>query len=393
MDELTTLEKVISSVEIVQLLGNEGPAYRLQKGSYFILLRQLDELHKRAPHAFEVFGTPLPPRPTWGRNEDPRAFYAANEYEILGICYRAEVENYLATLDQCFDFAANEVRPPDEEVKQQYEEYRRSVSIPARKIGSPADNTASSGLDGPSFRLRPAFSPESQKEEQIKEEETDVQHEPIEVPNLVSDNSGDKTSEEEKDSSEEESFLPRSTVPRSAFAKSSTPPTRFHEAFGRITFGKAEKPQSRSRKSRGDPAPGVNFGDGKRDVPPHISGLGFAIPTHSTKPSQSTLLKPSKPKSKNSGDDSSDSDEGKGKKKRNGKKRRDNEGGRKRGASRPSRKTKDEPEDSTDDEKRDGRYFDMRLKDSDVPKWDGNPDTLLRWIQRCNLIAEDGPKA
>ncbi|KAJ7604129.1 hypothetical protein FB45DRAFT_688144, partial [Roridomyces roridus] len=28
-----------------------------------------------------------------------------------------------------------------------------------------------------------------------------------------------------------------------------------------------------------------------------------------------------------------------------------------------------------------------------VPKWDGNPDNLLRWIQRCNLIAEDGPKA
>jgi hypothetical protein len=33
------------------------------------------------------------------------------------------------------------------------------------------------------------------------------------------------------------------------------------------------------------------------------------------------------------------------------------------------------------------------LKDADVPKWDGDPDKLLRWIQRCNLIAEDGPKA
>ncbi|KAJ7336115.1 hypothetical protein DFH08DRAFT_965018 [Mycena albidolilacea] len=50
-------------------------------------------------------------------------------------------------------------------------------------------------------------------------------------------------------------------------------------------------------------------------------------------------------------------------------------------------------DDSTDDEGKDGRYFDLRLKDSDVPKWDGNPDTLLRWVQRCNLIGEDGPKA
>ncbi|KAF8206699.1 hypothetical protein K438DRAFT_1963019 [Mycena galopus ATCC 62051] len=51
------------------------------------------------------------------------------------------------------------------------------------------------------------------------------------------------------------------------------------------------------------------------------------------------------------------------------------------------------PVHDSSDEDRDGRYFDLRLKDADVPRWDGDPDKLLRWIQHCNLIAEDGRKA
>ncbi|KAJ7351653.1 hypothetical protein DFH08DRAFT_665165, partial [Mycena albidolilacea] len=79
------------------------------------------------------------------------------------------------------------------------------------------------------------------------------------------------------------------------------------------------------------------------------------------------------------GDDSSSSDDENGRPRRN--------------APRQPFSKKRELLDESGDEDRDGRYFDLRLKDADVPKWDGNPDSLLRWVQRCNLIAEDGPKA
>ncbi|KAJ7192195.1 hypothetical protein GGX14DRAFT_578357 [Mycena pura] len=132
-NELANLQSVITSVEVAQLVDEGGQVYRLQKGPYWTLWKQLDELRKRSKDAFDVFNLPMPAMPTWGRSEDPLAFYMANEYEILGICYRAEVENYLVTLDEYFDFATNEARPPDEEVEQYYDEYRRSISAPPQK--------------------------------------------------------------------------------------------------------------------------------------------------------------------------------------------------------------------------------------------------------------------
>ncbi|KAJ7868168.1 hypothetical protein B0H13DRAFT_2351597 [Mycena leptocephala] len=157
----------------------------------------------------------------------------------------------------------------------------------------------------------------------------------------------------------------------------------------------------------------------KRELPP-LSHLGFLIPNHSSKPSESNYLKQTRPKNKGSGDpdpdgNSSDSDSDGGKKGKKGHPKvpgkrekspgrtghdpdddpssSDDEDGKGRGHSNgrkpPPKSRKGNDQDSKEDN---GRYFDLRLKDSDVPKWN-NPDSLLRWIQRCNLIAEDGPKA
>ena len=49
----------------------------------------------------------MPRLPTWGIEggesiED--SWYLENDWEILAICYRAEVENYLVALDKMYDF-------------------------------------------------------------------------------------------------------------------------------------------------------------------------------------------------------------------------------------------------------------------------------------------------
>ncbi|KAJ7236316.1 hypothetical protein C8J57DRAFT_1530123 [Mycena rebaudengoi] len=124
-DALACVETVISLVEVGQMKDGTQ-VYRVQKGDYWVLWKQLDDLRKRAKPALDIFGSLMPSMPTWGRSEDPLAYYVANNYEILGICYRVEVENYLATLAQYFDFSTNEPIPPVEEVQEAYNEYRRS---------------------------------------------------------------------------------------------------------------------------------------------------------------------------------------------------------------------------------------------------------------------------
>jgi hypothetical protein len=107
-DQLGILQKLLTSIETTILL-NKTNVYRLQKSTYWAFWKLLNDLHKRAKPAFEMFRTIAPTIPTWGRNEDPLAYYAANEFEILGICYRAEVEHYLIVLDEHFDFALDEI--------------------------------------------------------------------------------------------------------------------------------------------------------------------------------------------------------------------------------------------------------------------------------------------
>ncbi|KAF7341208.1 TY3B-TY3B protein [Mycena venus] len=411
-NELTTLETVITSVEVGHLVDKGGPVYRLQKAPYWTLWKQLDDLRNRAKVAYEVFNADMPSMPTWGRSEDPLAFYAANDYEILGICYRVEVENYLANLDQHFDFATNEIRSPDEEIQEYYNEHRRSISVKPKRASSIPDARNSNSSVNESF----------------------AQLHPVSTPRPARGSSHRVRVEEISDKSEDEDVvLPHQTAaPREAFGKSSTPPSKFHEAFGRIRFNQDMQSHHQSKRIRNRLPEGIHSDGRNRELPPHLSNLGFQIPNHSSRPSESSHLRQSRAQPMASGDvdpesDPSDSDDNNGKKGKDGGKRprpdpkgpgkpprgpgraggnpdddpssSDDEGGDRRhgiprGSRRPAKKSKGtRGNDSSDDDKDNGRYFDMRLKDSDVPKWDGNPDTLLRWIQRCNLIAEDGPKA
>ncbi|KAJ7255563.1 hypothetical protein C8J57DRAFT_1517855 [Mycena rebaudengoi] len=280
----------------------------------------------------------MPDMPTWGRSEDPLAFYSANDFEILGICFRAEVENYIATLDQYFDFIANEPRPPDRETQTYYDEHYRGI---------------------------------------LNVQVADVENAPL-----------------------SQIFTARAR----AFDKSSFPPLRFREDLPPIQFERGS-----AHHQIDDPKAHI-YGRQRRSTPFRFSTLGFRIPNNSYRPSGSNHHigsddesnadrkrkgKEEKPDSGKAGklpaqtggnpdDDPSSSDEDN----RRGPARRIPSSGR-----RATRNSHGSSDDSSEDDGTNGRYFDLRLKDSDIPKWDGNTDTLIRWIQQVNLVAEDGPKA
>ncbi|KAJ6582283.1 hypothetical protein B0H19DRAFT_1252388 [Mycena capillaripes] len=413
-NELTTLETVITSVEVAERVDKGGAVYRLQKAPYWTLWKQLADLRKRAKESYEIFNTEMPSMPTWGRSEDPLGFYAANEFEILAICYRAEVENYLVNLDQYFDFATEEIRSPDEEIQDYYNEFRRSISVKPERTTSISDNIQHSSIDESFAQLRPA--PATPPPSQNRESSSRQRSRRSRLREVTSSDHPEN---------EDVAFTPHETLEtREAFGKSSTLPLKFHEAFKPIRFDQGQKSHHQSNRVHNHVSEDAHSGEHDRELSRHRhqSHLGFLVPNHSSKPLEHSHLKPMKTAASGNGpaDEPSDSEDDSGKKRRKDHKQRKPD--RRKPGAPPSSNPDDDPSDSdnegedhnsglsrggrgssrnpgytrrgraTDDDRDSGRYFDLRLKDTDIPKWDGNPDTLLRWIQRCNLIAEDGPK-
>jgi hypothetical protein len=88
----------------------DDPGYRLMIEDYQILLRVLFSRKSAAEDSFRMAGKNPPPLPLWGADDDLE-FYSLNDFEILAVCFRAEVENFLYTLDRYHDFLAG--KPQD----------------------------------------------------------------------------------------------------------------------------------------------------------------------------------------------------------------------------------------------------------------------------------------
>ncbi|KAJ7114179.1 hypothetical protein C8R43DRAFT_1138466 [Mycena crocata] len=113
--ELDLLDSVLTQVEQLVLQGvhYEGVqyAYRVDKDKYQLLLRILYDLRKSAEDSFRLSGKTPPALPSWGDDEDLSEAYRPNSFEILAVCFRVEVENFLWLLDKYYDF---EERKPQE---------------------------------------------------------------------------------------------------------------------------------------------------------------------------------------------------------------------------------------------------------------------------------------
>ncbi|KAK6995794.1 hypothetical protein R3P38DRAFT_3223269 [Favolaschia claudopus] len=103
-DELELLDKVLSQVQTRTRLMTGDKVYRLVIDDYELLLRVLFSRRMDADDSFRILGKSIPSMPSWGHDDDLEEFWSENDFEILGVCFRAEVEHFLYTLNRFYDF-------------------------------------------------------------------------------------------------------------------------------------------------------------------------------------------------------------------------------------------------------------------------------------------------
>lgn len=112
-DQLKLLDYVINCVERFSIISPSSIGYRVHERKFCTLVDILSELCSIAADTFKLRDTQLPQVPSWGNRSHILDVYSENDFEILSVCFRAEVENFLVLLDRTFDFVAYQQRKPD----------------------------------------------------------------------------------------------------------------------------------------------------------------------------------------------------------------------------------------------------------------------------------------
>jgi hypothetical protein len=84
--------------------GLVKPVYRLRVDDYQLLLTHLYCQRQVTLDALTIIGRTAPSLPGYGLLGDVSEWYNENNFEILCVCFRLEVENFLWELDQAFDY-------------------------------------------------------------------------------------------------------------------------------------------------------------------------------------------------------------------------------------------------------------------------------------------------
>ncbi|EDR12182.1 uncharacterized protein LACBIDRAFT_323267 [Laccaria bicolor S238N-H82] len=85
--------------------GANQVGFALQKIILVNLNQQLKSRRNEAEEDLITSGEGIPSLPKWGFTGKADEFWSANDFEILGACYRREVENFLAYIAEHHDFA------------------------------------------------------------------------------------------------------------------------------------------------------------------------------------------------------------------------------------------------------------------------------------------------
>ena len=84
--------------------GANQIGFALQKIILVNLNHRLKLRRNEAEEDLIITGEGIPALPRWGLNGKADEFWTANDFEILGACYRREVENFLVYLAEHHDF-------------------------------------------------------------------------------------------------------------------------------------------------------------------------------------------------------------------------------------------------------------------------------------------------
>ncbi|KAJ7120349.1 hypothetical protein C8R44DRAFT_623658, partial [Mycena epipterygia] len=124
--ELELLEALLTNVERLQLVGSTF-GYRVEKDRFQQLLQILYRLRVLAEDSFRIAGKTPPALPSWGDDEDILDVYDQNSFEISGVCFRVEVENFLWLLDKYYNFAERKPQDRDPEASNAADDWVKST--------------------------------------------------------------------------------------------------------------------------------------------------------------------------------------------------------------------------------------------------------------------------
>ncbi|KAJ7220622.1 hypothetical protein GGX14DRAFT_389031 [Mycena pura] len=98
-DELRLLDTLLTEIECAPSQDHSQFGYRVQQHVFQAVFSSLKLALHCAVHDLRITATSSPTIPTWGNNQRVDEFHSLNDLELLGICFRAEVEHFLVQLD------------------------------------------------------------------------------------------------------------------------------------------------------------------------------------------------------------------------------------------------------------------------------------------------------
>ncbi|PPQ81627.1 hypothetical protein CVT26_003004 [Gymnopilus dilepis] len=91
--------------QIKRVETNRGDAFTIDKKFYSPILSGIYTMIKELGQYLLIDGYAIPELPRWGKDGDINVYHLENEYEILAIAFRTEVEQCVALFDKVYDFA------------------------------------------------------------------------------------------------------------------------------------------------------------------------------------------------------------------------------------------------------------------------------------------------
>jgi hypothetical protein len=381
-DVSARLDELLSSCVRVPIEGGFG--FTIRRDYYTKMQSGLLKIKAKLGEILLVNGVSVPDLPFWGLKGDLDEFYLPNDFEILGICYRTEVERFLFIFDEHYYFQTDLPRNPDLQPPVPSPEppplptpppvvNRQQRDPPPHRQGlpnsqdrtptpNPSNNASQTGGNGNRRTPEHATGWFMQDPVSSRRRQSNIYH-------------------------FEDGTARASQAQRNSRANARPPTAKIREVlnnigenfddFGGHTPGNERSPSSASRANHGrqpgppgppgdDPSDGEDNGGDPRDQrnPQRPPG----IPQHPRQPYHQSQ------RHRNGGGPPDDDPDG-----GNG------NGGNGHGGGTPRRPVEG-------GERRDGQrgtepHFDFKLKFENVPKWDGDTNTIVRWLSKVNNLA------
>ena len=127
LEETCLLNKVLSKVQYAAT-PNNTMIFTINSNLFSRLLKRLLMACKRAQDSILLAGMAIPKTPVWGCDGDIGKFHCSNDFEILGVCFRAKVEDFLWKIHEgiefskgsAFDTLSNDANPGYRMAKQEF---------------------------------------------------------------------------------------------------------------------------------------------------------------------------------------------------------------------------------------------------------------------------------